>query len=229
MPDSHAEIHGPPTTGPPDTRMLGRFAAIGVAAFAAGFAAMHFIQADLDPIESFGSQYAYGRAGWLLNLSFFAAGLGVLALAAGLWRSLAAGERVGASAVLMVLVGVGFIGSGVFVTDPPLEDGDALYTLSSQLHALFGVVLFGSLIVGTFLLAGVFRRDGRWVGFAGTTLAFAWAILVLFVATVVAAGIAPPGTGGISGLVQRVFIATLLTWLFLTARQVERIGGAGAA
>ncbi len=67
---------------------------------------VHFVQPELNPIARFISDYANGRLGWLIKLGFLAGGVGTVAIAVGMQRSLAPGKRVGASVVLMTLVGL---------------------------------------------------------------------------------------------------------------------------
>ena len=95
------------------TRWLGLAAAGGAVVFALAFVAMHFIQPELNPIENWGSDYAFGPGGWVMRLGFIVAGAGALALTLGLKSSLVAGRRKRLSLVLMGLAGIGFIGSGI--------------------------------------------------------------------------------------------------------------------
>lgn len=201
----------------------------GVVSFAVAFGAMHFIQPDLDPIESWGSHYAFGRGGWVMRLGFILAGMGTLSLTLGLRKSMAAGKRKGLSTVLMGLVGVGFVGSGLFNADPILEDGTTAYTTEGSLHVLAGMILFISLIVASFVLVGVFARDPRWHPSARTARAFAWSTLIGLVATITASEVTVPGSGGITGLVQRVFVATVLTWLVILGWRVHRLADASVS
>jgi hypothetical protein len=193
--------------------MLGTLGIVGVVYLAATFFVMHFIQPELNPIDHQMSEYANGRLGWLVVSGDVVGGLGVLALAIGLSRSLKPGKRVRTSVILTSLVGLGFIGSGLFKTDIPLEDGTVGYTFSGQMHTLAGIVAFLSLIVASYMLAGVFVRDPRWQPFARTARLFAWGILITFLGYLAAPIVGAPGTGGIDGLAQRIFVAVVLTWL----------------
>ena len=211
------------------TRLFGVGGVAGFVSFAAAFAAMHFIQPDLNPIENFGSDYAFGRGGWVMRLGFVMAGVGALLLTLGLRRSLAAEKRRGISTVLMGLAGVGFVGSGLFNADPPLEDGTTGYTTEGSLHDLTGMILFISLIVVSFVLVGVFGRDRRWHTLARTARTFAWLSLIGLVATITSAEMTTPGSGGITGLVQRVFVGTFLTWLIILGWRVYRLADASVS
>jgi hypothetical protein len=209
------------TEAPARATTLGFVGIVGVAAFAAAFAAMHVIQSDLNPIQNFGSDYAFGRGGWLMRLGFIAAGIGTLSLALGLRRSVAAVKRRGLGVVLLGLAGVGFIGSGLFNADPPLADGTTGYTTEGSLHDLTGILLFISVIVAGFVLARVFARDPQWQAAVSTTRIFAWLALAGLVATITSSEMSDPGTG-ITGLVQRIFVATILGWLVSLGWRLRR-------
>ncbi len=211
---------------PNNRKNTSRLATVGVAGvlyFALTLVAMHFIQPELDPIDHTGSEYATGRLGWLMDLAFLAAGASIMATAVGLHRSLAPGRHVRTSVALLAVVGIGFAASGVFPADVPRVDGTVAYTFSGKMHALAGFLAFLSLIVGTSMLGGVFARDARWRSSAGITRWFARLILLGFISFMVAAIIHPPGTGGMAGLVQRIFVSLVLTWLVVLAVGLRRV------
>jgi hypothetical membrane protein len=211
------------TQTPARAAALGMVGIVGVAAFAAAFAAMHVIQSDLNPIQNFGSDYAFGRGGWLMRLGFVAAGIGTLLITIGLRRSVAAVKRRGLGVVLLGLAGIGFIGSGLFNADPPLADGTTGYTTEGSLHDVAGFLLFLTIIAAGSVLARVFARDPQWHAAMSTTRAFAWLAVVGLVATITASEISDPGTG-ITGLVQRIFVATIVGWLLFLGWRLRRVG-----
>ncbi len=203
--------------------VFGRIGAVGNLSFGGIALAMHLLQPEKHPFDTLASQYANGRLGWLMVLGFVVAGIGTLAVAEGLRRTLAPGRWTTVSVALMAAAGVGLVGTGAFVEDIPLTDGTVSYTFSGQLHGLFSVVMFVSLITVAFTLSVLFARDPRWADFAPTTRLFAWAILALYVISTGTWLLFPPGTGGIAGLTQRLFGASFLVWLFLLARRLERL------
>ena len=205
---------------------LGTLGAAGVSYFALTFLAMHFIQPELNPLDHNGSDYAVGRLGWLMSLGFVVAGTGTLALAAGLYKSLLPGKGVRAAVLLLMLVALGFVGSGVFPTDVPLADGTVGYTFSGKMHAVSGFVLFLSLITVAFVLARVFARDANWQTTATITRWFAWFVPLGFVGAMTAAILHPPGTGGVAGLMQRIFLAPVFAWFILMGVRMRRIESA---
>lgn len=193
---------------PPQTRrILGALGIAGILWFALTFLAMHFIQPELDPVRAFGSEYANGRLGWLMSLGFVMAGLGTLALAAGLRRSLSDARRIRLATGLLAVAALGFVGSGAFPTDVPLEDGTVGYTFHGKMHAISGLVLFAPLITAAFLLAGIFRREPGWAVEGRRTRAVAWILLLSFPIPLL---LMPFHIGG---LLQRIFVSIMLAWL----------------
>lgn len=179
---------------------VSRFGVIGVAGavyFAATGVVLHFIKSDIDPLQITISEYALGQFGWLMTAAFLVVGVGTLSLALGLRRSLAPGKRVATSVVLMALAGLGFIVSGIFEADPDAE---------ASIHDLAGLLLFLAVIIGAFVLRGVFARDARWQGLAGPARWFAFGLLATFLLFFFL-------SEQVTGLAQRVFVAVMMTWL----------------
>jgi hypothetical protein len=126
----------------------------------------------------------------------------------------------------MVLTGlVGFAASGLFRTDVPDADGITGYTFSGQMHDLAGLVGFLAMLVGAFILRGVFARDPRWHPLAQPARWFSWALLLGLVVRAAVAVAPVPGTGG---LVQRILWPFMLGWLALIGWRMRRIGRVSA-
>lgn len=197
-------------------RLRGAIGVAGVAYFVATFVVLHFVQWELNPAEHFISEYALGRFGWLVTLAFFVVGVGTLGLARGLHRSFEPGELVATPVALITISGISFIVLGVFKIDPLFEDGTTAYTPAGIAHLLAGLVLFLSLIIGAFILRGVFAGDARWWGLEEATLRFA---LGMFVAPVVMVAV-PQQT---VGLAQRAVVAIMVAWLAVLGWWMHRL------
>lgn len=172
------------------------------------------------------SSLAIGRQGWHQRINFILAGVLYSCAAAGLGRS--DRRRIGPRAVpaLIAGVGIGLIGSGLFVTDygGDLPSGgpdeksrgqaDAAPTRptrAGQLHNLCGIPVFAGIpIAGLASAATAVRsRAYRWACYsAGSSTAMAGSLLLL--------GAAIRGQSrlrGKSGVFQRISIAIGLGWL----------------
>lgn len=195
-------------------RYLGIVTLLGVAYFVVAGVALHLLDAALDPVEVYMSDYALGPYGWLMKSAFYGVGLGTLALGLGLRSTLAPGRRVTLSVVLVLVAGVGFLMVGTFNTDPydAVEE-----TTVGSIHLLSALVLFLCLVVSAWTLRGVFSRDAAWRSFATVTLLLAAALTVTFVIQFV-------GPWG-AGLQQRVFVVVMMSWLALLGWRVYQQAG----
>lgn len=200
---------------------LGTLGVAGSVYFFISVVAMHVIEPNLSPIERFVSDYANGRAGWLQGLAFIVFGIGILSIAVGLYRALNPQKRATAAAVLYGIFGVGIIAAGIFPTDVPLEDGTTGYTFAGQMHDVTGIFGFLSLIAGTFLLRGIFARHQQWQALARPARWFSWAILVGLLVFVIVGEIT-----NLVGILQRIWLVIVVTWLILLAVHLRQIGSA---
>jgi hypothetical protein len=199
-------------------RRLGTIGFAGAAYFAVTVVVLHFIQTDLDPIEIDITKYGLGRFGWLLILAFLVVGVGTLALALGLRRSLVPGKGVATSVVLMALAGFGLLNYGGLhhIVSGLLE---ADHEAEATIHDLSGLLLFFTIIIGAFILRGVFARDARWQGLAAAMLWFALGLLVTFLLFFFLPEEVP-------GVAQRVFVAVIMSWLAVIGWWMRGLGNA---
>ena len=154
--------------------------------FASAFTAIGATRAGYDWERLPVSSLAIGRHGWLQRMNFVVAGVLYSCAGAGLRRS--ANRRAGPRAVpaLVAGVGVGLIGSGMFVTDPVggfpprspggagLDDagsGTTAPTLAGRLHSLFAIPVFAGIPVAAMASAAtaVRGRDYRWAGYSAAS------------------------------------------------------------
>jgi Protein of unknown function (DUF998) len=172
------------------------------------------------------STLAIGRQGWQQRTNFIVAGLLYSCAAVGLGRC--DRPRIGPRAVpaLVAGVGIGLIGSGLFVTDYVGDLADqgprekmrghanvatTRTTRTGQLHNLSGIPVFAGIPIAGLASAAtaVHGRDYRWAFYsAGSSMAMTCSFLSF--------GAAIRGQTrlrGKSGIFQRISIATGLGWL----------------
>lgn len=201
-----------------------RGAATVSAAAAVGFAlllgTLHLVQPELDPTWRFVSEYALGRAGWLMNLAFIALSVALLGAVVALARQVRTRPgRVGLA--LLVIAAVGLILAAVFPTDPITVSAEA-QTAAGRLHNL-GASLDWS-PVGMLLLAWSLGRTTNQHGWRPRLLVAAAIPCVLTVAfTVVAAATGGAfGPGTYAGLVGRLMLLSYLGWFIIVARALRQ-------
>ena len=205
-----AVVHGfTGTTTSADVRWLGVTAIGGCLVFVTIMAAFHFIQPELNPITTFGSHYALGKMGWLMNLGSLAFAAGVAALALAFVRmqdfSRAGNVLLGSSAF-------GLLIGGLFNVDPP----GAQPTPSGLLHLLAGLLTFLCMIPGAILLSRGLGLAERLRGWYRVLPGLSWLAALLFLAN-----LSVLGAVGLPGLGNRLFLAIMSAWL-LTAGQGVR-------
>lgn len=195
-------------------RSLGLVGLAGVGAWVSIVVLLHGIKSELDPVDTYISDYAIGDNGWLMQLAFYAVGIGTLAVAWGLRLSLAPGKRVLLSVVLTAVVGVGFLVAGTFTTDPT----DATDTTTEgSLHLLGAVMVFPVIVACAFILLGVFRRDPIWSEFAGRVRWFPWLLFAGFIVSFFAS------PDDLLGITQRVYAAIVMAWIGTLAWQLRAV------
>ena len=191
-------------------KQYGTLGIVGVAGYLLANIALHFLDPNLSIVNTHLSDYALGDYGWLSRASDFSAAVGLIAIALGLRLTLAPGKRVIASWVLIFIAGVGFIVSGLFVTD---GSEATEFTAEGVVHVISFFVTAPALVISAWLLRGVFLRDDGYKHLARTQRWFAILITVALAVGMMEVAV---------GLTQRVLVAVLVSWWFVLAANVRR-------
>lgn len=163
-------------------------------------------------------------ASWAQTINFIALGLILMGLAFGLHRGIADGQRSKVGPVLIGTFGLlAAVAAGAFPTD----QYGAPETTTGTLHSLTAGIGFIALIVAMFVLPKRLRRTDAWSNLAGLSRWMGGVASILMLLYLFASE-----TEGFLddyvGLVQRIFAATVLTWLFLVALRLYQTSTAGA-
>lgn len=204
-----------------------RVGTAGTMAFLVAAVAMHFIQPDLDPVDVAVSYYMNGRLGGLLGTGLVAFGVGSIATAYGLRRSL---PGAGAGATLLALWGACAVAGGLFPPDP-MGSWDQPPSLAGMIHNGAAMVGFLAFPVAAMVLS---RAAARHTGATGAgrrltvlALSTAVALVLLFVSLAPVFGNGPPR---LLGLTERVLLLLMIAWLATANRFLARLpaGSRGA-
>lgn len=206
------------------------FLALGAVAVAVvSLAALHVTDPQLAPSWRMVSEYADGRAPWLLSTFFVAWGVASWATAWCLWP-LATTWRPRLGVALVALSGIGEAGAAVFNVHHPLHG------------AAFGIgvpsLAIGALLIGGSVAAPHARRRLRlmaqlpWLSVALMALSF-----VALARSAAAVGIeltpgkpwgaVPPGVFAVMGWTNRLLVLAYLAWLVAAIRSTSTNEGAG--
>lgn len=152
-----------------------------------------------DPVEQSISALALVRFGGFMDAAFLSFGLGSVALAFGLYRSVA-----GALLAPVLLAACGLLWSmlAFFRTGPA--------GVEASIHGAAATASFLLIVVVMFLFAAVFRGDERWRPVAPPTAA--WAVIALGALFLI-----PVLGEGIFGVSERLFVAAFVSWMVATA------------
>jgi hypothetical protein len=178
------------------------------------FGAVLMVEGALRPgydlIYHTGSELELGERGWVQRASFLLMGLGALAFAVGVNRTL---DTVG-GAVLLAIFGFGLIVAGVFAPDPirgyppgARSEPSADQTWQAKVHHVVGgPVAFLALFGGCLTLAG--RLEGAWQAYTVLTA-------VAGLAMTVGTALAFQRDAARTGLVQRGLLLVYWSWIVL--------------
>lgn len=158
-------------------------------------------------------------AAWAQTANFMILGLLVIGLAVGLQRGINDGEGSVLGPALIAVFGlIAGIGNGIFPADPV----DAPETTVGTLHSLGAGLGFVAVIVAMFVLPRRLRQEQEWANLAGVSRWMGVVASVLMVVYLLAHEGAVEAWQPWEGLLQRVFGATVLLWLFLLALRLYR-------
>lgn len=200
------------------TRMLLIFGAFAGPLFTFIWLVSGSMRANYDPMLHPISALSLGDSGWTQIANFIFTGVLTLVLAFGLRRMQQVRDVPAWMPVLISIVGIGFLGTGFFVTDPinGYPAGTPLIvvppTLTGFLHVVFASFVF-ALPVACFVFARLFAREGEhhWAVYSWiTAIAF---ILIYLIA--MAGFLQVDGLPAYAGFFQRVSMMIGLTWMAL--------------
>src|SRR5262249_21745584 len=162
-----------------DRRTIGAIAGIaGPLLFVAVFTIEGWLRPDYDARRMYLSELALGPRGLVQIANLVTAGVLTILFARGVATEFPA-ARGGVRAVY--LVGIGFVGGGVFVMDP-LATSFGERHWHGILHGVFGVLIIYGVSIAPLRFAREFRRDPCWRPFVPWSIAAAPATLLLAVA-----------------------------------------------
>jgi hypothetical membrane protein len=196
---------------------------IGPLLFIVVFLAEGAMRPDYNPWRHYVSALSLGDRGWVQITNFIICGTLILGFAIGLKRVLQSGKGSIWGPILLGAIGIGLIGSGIFVMDPDLgypPGAPTTQTLYGTIHLLLGAVVFSALPAVCFVLARRFAADPAWRGWTIYSLADGVLLIVLIIAQKVAALSTDPNTP--TGLLQRLAIIAGFVWISLLAFQLMR-------
>ena len=205
---------------------LARFTISSAATGVLAIAAMHLLRGDLDPSWHVLSEYAIAEHGWVMTLAFFAYALawaGILILLLPHIRTV--GGRIGLGFLGLAVIGVGM--GGAFPMDPlttPMDEA----TTSAKLHNVGSLLGNPGFIVGSLLLTRSLKHNPVWAGVRvplfvfGNLSWFAFVVLFVSIATVIATQQTTMDGMGLVGLANRLGMFAYAAWTIAASLPLAR-------
>ena len=170
-----------------------------------------------DPMRHPVSSLSIGPSGWTQVSNFLLTGLLTLALAYGLREALQSRGGSKWTVIWITAVGIGFLGAGLFVTDPVngYPPGTPLLlmqpTVLGRLHRLFSALVFIGLPGAGSTMARLFdrNREQMWAVYSRSS---AIGFLILFFLTSLGFAQVAPFVN-YAGLLQRITLLIGLAWM----------------
>ncbi|HXN90460.1 MAG TPA: DUF998 domain-containing protein [Candidatus Sulfotelmatobacter sp.] len=174
------------------------------------------LRPEYSPIRDFTSFLSLGPYGWVNVANFIVLGLLMTAFAAGVRTVIRTGPAAPAGPIVIAVSGLGLIAAGVFVADP----GPNAVTVHGSLHIAASIVFLAAMTAACFVVAAHYDlANGR--RFAAYSRVTGVAFAGLFTADLLV-GV------GIAGLLQRIGILVICSWIVLLAVRLIQEGAMGS-
>ncbi|WHZ18853.1 MAG: hypothetical protein OJF55_001002 [Rhodanobacteraceae bacterium] len=185
------------------TRALGIITLAGVATFAIACGAAQFLRTDYSVLRTPLSFYVLGPHGGIVEASYFALAIGLVALGVGWYRALDRNARSAAPLLLFVFGAIALCLTAAESTDVPGQP----QTLHGFLHIIAAGATFLCVTVAMLLQAWRLRLDPSWRPRFASAFTLA---AITFVALWIYALVKPIPRG----LAEKVVVALILVWLW---------------
>lgn len=176
--------------------------------FAAALLLMHVIRPDYTMVDHMISDYAVGRFGWIMTTAFVSLAIGCLTLAIGLFRAGPTSWLGRIGAALLVVAFAGLIVTALFPTD--LETAPS--TPTGDIHTISFLVNIVSILLSTICLSLSYAAEPRWRPHRVAVFVSAGLLIAAFIGQYLTLHRGAP-----YGITNRLFVATLITWLILNS------------
>jgi hypothetical membrane protein len=196
------------------TAVLTTLAVVGILYFFAAVTTAEALRPMYDPVNRTISELAVGRYGGIQISAFVALGLSLVALPAGLWQRV---RRTNLSRLGIALIAVAGVASFIAAAFPTDLRGVAVATAAGEVHGITAGVGYGCLVAAMALLSLHFHRDHAWRPFRRLSAA----LTVAGVAALLAMAVG--GDGSLAGLLQRLMVVPLLSWVLLCGLRAMRL------
>lgn len=198
-----------------------RICTAAVTMFVAIVALLHVIEPQFSPMWRFVSEYSNGPYGILMKLAFFVMAFGCAAAFVAV-RPHAKTKPARIGLFFLALSVIGLVMAGVFNQDPLTS---TVATREGNLHAIATMLGIPGFVFASLFLGLSLAR--RWTAVRTHLIVLSQLPWISFMSMPLYMAMVMPGTGGFGptvwvGLINRVFLAAMCSWLLFVARHAER-------
>ena len=197
---------------------------IAPALFVAVFTIEGWLRPGYDAFSMYISALALGPRGWIQIVNFIVLGILLLIFAWGIKAEFPTGKAARGGPIILIILGILFIISGIFVMDPVETLPDQM-SVHGLIHGIAGGIVFVSMPIAIFIFLRRFRVDANWQSLQGWTLGLgiveATAVIIYSIISKV-----PTLFNSFAdwiGLIQRTALVPFMIWLFIFALHLYRL------
>jgi hypothetical protein len=179
---------------------------------------LHILEPEFNTKGQLISDYELGMFGVLMSLVFFCNGGSVLFLILALWKDLQ-NRRGHLGGWWLVLIGIAFIGAGIFAPDRGVGLDQSPLSLSGSLHTGFGLFTIFTAPIAFTIISRNLMKNQRWSARAHQlrwTYVVAWIGLASFFGSLIIYNISPQTTATtLVSITNRFLVLTYCLWILI--------------
>jgi len=196
---------------------------IGPVLFTLSFLINGALRPGYNPVRQYVSELAIDTGGWIQILGFFVIGICLLLFSFGLKEVLAKGKMSRLAPTLFLIIGVCYILSGIFVTDPVSTIGSQ-QSITGILHSIFGAIVFSLSAAVGFVLWQRFRVDKEWQSLTTPVLVLSIVTVTLIILMKVAELLTGSILNDWVGVIQRSCLIVHYVLIFIVSLKMKSLG-----
>jgi len=202
-------------------KVAGLAGMLGTALFTLSFIINGFLQSDYNPIQRYISELSIGTSGWIQIVSFMFLGVSIVLFSFGVKTVFPTGRASRAAPILLLIIGISYFLSGIFVTDPQAMF-DNQQTLHGIIHGILGALVFSMSAICCFVFWRRFHIDKEWQSLSVFSFIAGVAMTIL----IVLMKIGQLQTGLLhdwAGVVQRCCLIFSYVLIFLVSYKIRKV------
>ena len=203
-------------------KITGMAGMIGTALFTVSFTTNGFLRPDYSPVQNYISELSIGSTGWIQMVSFLLLGVSIILFSFGVRAVFRTGRASRAAPVLFLIIGISYVLSGLFVTDPQAMF-DNQQTPHGIIHGIVGALVFSLSAISCFVLWRRFRIDKEWKSISVFSF-IAGAVMTILIVFMKIGQLQTGLLHDWAGVVQRCCLITSYVWIFLISLKIKKQG-----